>query len=378
MLLKNMKLDVLEEYIKTKDYINVQKEAFRIVKEDDWCESLKDVIHLIHHHECEQKMIETVLQHWDDMFDTTNVILKVIRDYIAPRDSICYLLTQLDFMEDLPYLLERAVELKKNGNYDIFARNIISYFTEADCMGLLPKDKPLTVGQAEFILHNVKEYQDRSRVDCSDVIRFFDYYIGGIKQGEIPSWVSLNEGENLSLLQTVSPGLPHEERKVLGDKYITQAKDLFASITKEGNVKGKKVPVNMKKAFESFLSVISEQNSKDLHNPNRVFGPLNAFKDRNCVSSPGKEGPCRMLECRCRNKDGSEWFFGRCEQCSIGIRDRSHALRIPTKEGGWVGCICSFECMEKSLPFHDNEINIKIEAMKHALKTDGIMDRNVL
>jgi hypothetical protein len=243
-----MKLVYLEEYIKTKDYVNVQKEAFRIVKEEDWSSSLKDAVHILYHHKAGQKMIETTLQHWDDLFDTTNVVLKVIRDYIASREMICYILKELDFMEDLPYLLERAIELKKNENYDIFARNIISYFTDADCMGFLDKSNPLSVGEAEFILHNTREYQDRSRVDCKDVIRFFEYYIGGLKYADVPKWVGLLDGENLSLLKTVSPGLPHEERQVLGQKYITEAKDLFYSVTKEGKVKGKRVPVNMKKA----------------------------------------------------------------------------------------------------------------------------------
>lgn len=373
-----MDLSYISELIKAKDYISVQKEVFEIVRTNDWYKSLKEIIPILYECKAEQKMIESVLQHWDDLFDTTTVVLKVIRDYIVSRDMICYLLKELDFIEDLPYLLERAIQLKKNGNYDIFARNIISYFTQSADENPCIISQPLTYGQVDFILHNAKEYQDKSRVDCKDVITFFEYYIGGLKYADIPPWVSLLEGENLSLLQTVSPGLPHEERGLIGEKYMIEAKNLFYSITKEGKVKGKRIPVDMKKSLESFLAVISEQNSKVIHNPNRIFGPLNSFDDRNCVSNPGKEGPCRMLECRCRNRDGDEWFFGRCEQCLLSIKDRSHSIRIPIKDGGWAGCFCSFNCLEKAIPFQDDEINIKLEAMKYTLVVDGIMDRNIL
>ena len=332
-------------------------------------------------------MIETVLQHWDSLFDVVNVILKIIRDYLAPRDTICYLLEKLDFLEELPYLLERAIDLKKNNNYDIFARNIISFFSEPGCPGSIdPKTIALSIGEAEFLLHNTIEYQDRTRVDCSDVIKFLKFYIGGLIYAEIPAWVSLLEGENLSLLKTVSPGLPHEEREVIGEKYMNKAKDLFFSIKDTDAIEGKHIDLDMQKALESFLSIMSVQNSKVVHNPNRIFGPLNAFKERNCVSSPGKEGPCRMLECRCRQTDvyhmqnfeHQDGFDGRCEQCLYQIRDRSHALRIPVEEGGWMGCYCSFKCLEEGISFKDSNSTIRLETMKYTLVVDGIMDRAML
>ena len=374
-----MELEKLKEYIKNNEYINAQKEAHVLVEKEEWDSSLKEVIKILYQNNAKQKMIEVVIQHWDDLFDITTVVLKVVRDYLVSREMVCYLLKELDFIDDLPYLLERCFDLKRNGNYDIIARNLISYFSQKDCFGSIEeKEHVLSLGEAQFLLHNAREYQDKNRVDCKDVFRFFEYYIGSLTHADVPQWVSLLEGENLSLLKTVSPGLAHEERQVLGEKYITQAKDLFYSINQNDEIKGKKISVDMQKALESFLSVMSVQNSKVVHNPNRIFGPLNAFKDRNCVSSPGKEGPCRMLECRCRNSSGEDWYNGRCDHCSISIRDRSHALRMPTKEGGWFGCFCSFKCLEEGIPFRDEDINIKLETMKYTLIVDGIMNRAIL
>lgn len=373
----------MEEIIKKKEYMNAQIEAHRLANTEDWDETLKNVLFLLYDNNAEQKMIETVLQHWDGLFDVTTVMLKVIREYMAPRNVICYMLKKLDFLEDLSYLLEKAIELKKNNNYDIFATNIISYFSDPHCMGT-PHVEILSISEAENILENAYSFQATNKVNCDDVIRFFKYYIGNLKYVDVPKWVSLEEGENLSLITTVSPGLPFEERASIGEKYKTKAKELFYSV-KKGDIKGKTIDVDMQKSLDAFLSVVSAQNSSVIHNPNRIFGPSNSFKKRNCVSDPEKEGPCRMLECRCIKKDvyeteddGVDWFTGRCEQCLYKIRDRSHAIRMPLVDGGWDGCFCGFKCLETGIPFRTHEINLKIEAMKYTLVVDGIMDRAML
>lgn len=369
----------MDEFIKRKEYMNAQKEAHRMVMEEDWTKSLRKIMKMLYEHEAEQRMVEIVLQHWDDLFDTTNVILKAIRDFIVDKNILCYIIKQLDFLEDLPYLLERAFEHKKNNNYDIFARNIISLFTDEKCVG---SDKLLTntmnVNDLENLIDKAKQYQEDNKVDCGDIIIFLKYYIGGMKYAEKPKWVSLKEGENLSLLKTVSPGLAYEERKSASEKYLNKAKDLFVSI-KDGNVAGEAVSVDMQKSLESFLSVMTDTDG----NANRVFGPSNPFKEYNCVSNIS-DGPCRMLECSCRNSneeddtDKEDWFKGRCDNCMLQIRDRSHCVRIPMEEGGWDGCYCSFECMLEHMPFRNHEINLKLEAMRYVFVMDGIMDRAVL
>jgi hypothetical protein len=122
----------------------------------------------------------------------------------------------------------------------------------------------------------------------------------------------------------------------------------------------------------------------------RYYGPTNEIFDQECC---GIKGPCRMFYCNCRNemdyedtsylnldlnskvKNPQAWFNGTCEECGIGIEKFKYALRFPVKDGGWIGCFCSFECMKKSnIRPYDKETEIRIKEIKETLHKIGIVD----
>ena len=116
----------------------------------------------------------------------------------------------------------------------------------------------------------------------------------------------------------------------------------------------------------------------------RTWGPENRFKDRDCIGNPEGKGPCRMLQCICRNVHDDEqviedWYTGQCDTCNKYIANISHSVRYPHENGGWKGCFCSFECIIQKPPYQmktrDNE---RLNNVKQKIKEVGIMDRSLL
>jgi len=189
-----------------------------------------------------------------------------------------------------------------------------------------------------------------------------------------PSWVSINEGESISMLNNTSLGLSLDDKDVFM-KEAAKGMDLI-------NVKGDKEDF-----LRLFMSTITDNVDKDTSSNQsfRVWGPENRFDDRDCVSNPEAKGPCRMLLCTCRDAEENEgeikteWFTGECDNCKREIQDISHAVRYPAREGGWKGCYCCFRCVFESPPYQmKKEDNARLKMHDTRLKEIGIMDRSVL
>ena len=189
-----------------------------------------------------------------------------------------------------------------------------------------------------------------------------------------PDWVSIQEGENKSHLKNVSLGLDLEN------------KDIFINQLKEESKK-LKIDQNIDDMIDMFSSSINDTIDKDnsYNKSFRVWGPENRFVDRECVANPGNKGPCRMLQCLCRDAEENEgdlprdWFSGKCDSCNRIIQDLSHSVRYPVKQGGWKGCYCSFYCMSQTPPYQTNkEDNIRIKELEKKVKEVGIMDRSLI
>ena len=109
----------------------------------------------------------------------------------------------------------------------------------------------------------------------------------------------------------------------------------------------------------------------DIRKMNRVWGPINAIHGKDCFYNPDNLGPCRMFVCCCREED--DWFEGNCDTCQLRIKNESHAIRFPLKQGGWSGCFCSFNCMIENPPDPmDLEYEISIKILETDLKTTGL------
>lgn len=275
------------------------------------------------------------------------------------------------------YLLNR-----KRKNFSFFFTTLLQLF-----------EKTLDLEELKTLEKIVSELSSKTKIPIDDIQHYISTSIGEISVAPKPPWVDVREGENLSLLTTVSAGGEVSEKRF--QNLLDESTDIFHSFVYEpssGDEKGtfvkEKIPLNIRETIQTFMSGISsvEVDPEDEILANRVFGPQNRFKDKNCPYNLNEIGPCRMLNCYCRGKNetspdvdsGIEWFDGFCDVCSSTILNKSHAVRYPFKNGGWIGVFCSFRCLHRSIFFSGAENidqMIRLENLKSTLMEHGIMDR---
>lgn len=362
-LVNEKKSKLNTNYVRNK----ISKLVNNAIEEHSWDNSIKIFIKDIKALNWDNLTIQVVLSYWHQYGDLDAIFCILVKYYLASKEDLKWLFEALE-LSDLETILRKSIEMNNNQNYHIMANSLISFY---------PED--LTGQDYLNMISYTKEFQEKTQIDCKGIINFFIFKKSQYIFAPIPKWVSIEEGENLSLLMTVNPGKSYEDVEHTVEKLVKKAKDFFYI---GGVEKGVKSEIN--DALMEYLKASSlEENPNIIHLANRVFGPANRSEGKNCVSNPNKNGPCRMLECLCKELDEEaqimlpEWFFGTCDNydCSKRIRDRSHCLRIPLEGGGWKGCFCSFECMDNSLPFRDVDTNFRIETLKDELFEDGIMDR---
>lgn len=119
----------------------------------------------------------------------------------------------------------------------------------------------------------------------------------------------------------------------------------------------------------------------------KVYGPSNTLfnvnlNGENICSTIG----CRMLTCNEFHEDDDiydedyfentqDWFTGSCEYCLNTIEHRHYACRFPPKNGGWLGCYCSWDCVRydtKSTKYVELEL---MDIFENQLLDVGIQDR---
>jgi hypothetical protein len=292
-------------------------------------------------------------------------------------------------------LIKNKSDLVELLRISFFSRNGISYSIIASNLIYL-YDKELNNMDIETLAQYLIEYEDYTKdKNTQEILDFLKskrkFFVSEYTK---PYWVSLDEGENLSLLNTVSTGESYMNRKEeYYDEILESAKSIFYQISEE---KGQTVPTNLSEealeAIQLFLkasSLTTEKETKlEFKCQERVWGPSNPVKDRDCCSGPESTGPCRMLQCECLeigeeeddiydSKKGLTWFKGKCDVCGKKILNLSHAVRFPHTGGSWKGCFCSFECMVEEPPFMiESKENTLINIVKNILDQYGIMDRS--
>lgn len=340
------------------------------IEEETWDKSIKNMINYFKDNNIDNNMIKIVLSNWHNQGDLDAIFIILIKYYLISKENLNFLFNKLN-LSDLKTILEKSIEVNDNQNYHFLATNLISFYKED-----LDGDDYIN------LISYTREFQSKTLIDCNNIIDFFTFKKSQVIYADVPDWVSIKEGENLSLLTTVNPGKNYEDIEDDVDKLVKKAKDIFHTTPFKKDEDLEEIGIS-KEFEEALINYLSASSLDTNHFANRVFGPANRFVDKNCISNNNKNGPCRMLECLCREIDSDrsmimkEWFRGVCENydCSKRIRDRSHCVRIPIEFGGWKGCYCSFDCMNNSLSFRDKDMNFRIEYMKASLNEDGIMDR---
>ena len=319
---------------------------------------LGTMIKLFHTHKVSKYTIYPLIENWNDIYEIDDLIIKILTTFNCEPDDMKYIINTID-TPDYNDIIEYIIEQEDEILFAIIFENINYCYS-----------KILNQSIIDRLLHTATMYEKKNVIR---VLQMKQKVLGMYK--EKPEDVSFKQGESKSMLGTVDQGLDQTNTKIIddiraySDKYI-KSMDLTKKTSK----------LDISQAINIFMStkaqLLSSENNDHLNIQNRLWGPMNAIHDTNCYSNKNSIGPCRMLKCDCREEETDTWFKGVCDECDVKIRNLSYAIRFPLISGGWIGCYCCFECMNKSPPIAITETNqISIDMMKETLKTDGIFDR---
>lgn len=338
---------------------------------------------IIRDHDRPEKTI-VELKNYFKTEDIDMILINIISGYLLSRDEIKKLWDKIKIYGNLISITEKYLRKRKEMNFGTFFSTLEHLY------------RPLDLNDFKRIITRVERLKSKTKIPVEDAIHYLETRIGNLDLAPIPNWINIKDGENMSLLTKVDIGSIAAEGIQSGEykKLMDKATDIFYSFepSSDGDILvAENISLDIRETVQNYLSSISilpdDGRTDDAKLANRVFGPQNAFIDQHCPYNLNELGPCRMLNCFCRGNgdlvldaqtDQKEWFDGNCDICNRRIRDKSHALRYPYKNGGWIGVFCSFSCLEESEFFNgieDFDQYIRMENLGATLVRDGIMDR---
>lgn len=311
------------------------------------------------------KVSSNVMMHlitdWDNIYEIEDLIIKILTNFSCSPDDMKYVICTID-TPDYDDIIEYIIQQDDNMLFSVMYENVNHCFSKQMTQSLLEKQMTIAdMYEKEIILTYLTMKQKQ-----------FDLY------KPKPNYVSFKTGESKSMLQTINQGddqtMPNKRDDLtsLSDKYIKSL-----SVNKTEN---KKQDFDIDRAINIFMATKAQATTPEdqvhVNLKNRLWGPMNAIPNTNCFFNTNSIGPCRMLQCDCREEEGETWFNGTCNACEVKIRNKSYAVRFPLKQGGWIGCFCSFNCMDTAPPVdRGEEEEILIAQTKETLLQDGIFDR---
>ena len=319
---------------------------------------LGTMLKLFHTHKVSKYTMYPLIENWDDVYEIDDLIIIILTTFNCEPDDMKYIINTID-TPDYNDIIDYIIEQEDETIFPILFENINYCYS-----------KKLNQSGIDRLLHTANLYEKNT------IIRFLQMkqkLLGMYK--EKPEYVSFKRGETKCMLSTVDQGSDQtsvtivDDIRAYSDKYI-KSMDLTKKTSK----------LDISQAINIFMStkaqLLSSEDNDHLNIQNRLWGPMNSIPDTNCYSNKNSIGPCRMLQCECREEETDTWFKGVCDVCDVKIRNLSYAIRFPLLNGGWIGCYCCFECMNKSPPIDITETNqVSIDMMKETLKTDGVFDR---
>ncbi len=192
------------------------------IERENWDKSVKNIVKVFKEQEWDKRTIQIVLSFWSERLkDLDSIFIIVTKYYIFNKEDLKFLFKNLD-LSDLKTVLMKSIEIRDNTNYHVLANNLISFYEE-DLNG---RDYEELFKYTNFI-QNKYEGTNKIEIKLESVKDFFTMKKSQYIFAEIPDWVSIREGENLSLLQTVNPGLKSEDVEGALVKIVKKAKDYF-------------------------------------------------------------------------------------------------------------------------------------------------------
>lgn len=306
-------------------------------------------------------VIMYLIMNWEGIYEIDDLIVKIITNFACDPDDMKYIIQTID-TPSYDYMINHIIENEDEHMFGIMYENINICYSKKITQSLI--EKQLSTASL-FEKQVICDYLEMKQQDMS-------------MYKTKPDYVSFIKGESKSMLDTVDQGgdqtssvNTEDDLRTLSDKYIKTL-----SVTKQNK---KTSNFDVSKAINIFMATKALANSPDgvrSNLRNRLWGPMNAIPNTNCYYNKNSLGPCRMLQCDCREDEGETWFSGMCMVCGIKIRNKSYAVRYPLEQGGWFGCFCSFKCIEDNPPKNVSEDEaLRIKLTKETLSDDGIFDR---
>lgn len=153
----------------------------------------------------------------------------------------------------------------------------------------------------------------------------------------------------------------------------------------EGDIEGAKKFIS-EKINENYINEIYQASLIYDNQLWQWFGPCNPLINQkfDTDSINDKYGGCRMFLCDYYDIDDDteeelDWFIGYCEECSLRIKNRYYAVRMPRANGAWSGCYCSWTCTRKQVFDYELMVNELIDHFEEKMNEEdfGIQDRIV-
>jgi hypothetical protein len=353
-------MDTIEKSISEKSKINLHDYLHALSHDpDEYVNKLGETISLLRKHRAEEDVIYSVLTQFDlQSNDIDTAVITALETFVCTREDLRYIVQNCSYISDIKFIMGQIMD---NVSFSQIMTNLLYAY----------EDK-MTNDDLLDLKEHLDMYESKTRKKLPSVMNYIERNMK--LKAKKPKWVSIEEGENKSYIEKVSLGLDLDNK----DIFMKQLEEESSKL----NIKG-----DMKQMIDMFASSVSDIIDKDTsYNKSfRVWGPENRFDDRDCVANPEGKGPCRMLQCLCRDAEENEgdlpidWFTGKCDGCNRIIQDMSHTVRYPAKAGGWKGCYCSFQCTSESSPYQMNkEDQIRLKEVQKRVIEVGIMDRSLI
>lgn len=342
-------MDYIREYIRDNriyDLSNILENE--IQDKDEYMNSFGEMVELMKEEDSSTEMVDHIMSSWDlSENEPDNIFLEALKTFSCSDEELRFLVQKSSSLSNINYMITKIVDVHS------FAplMNVLMY----------AYNEKLSVNDYLDLKEFLDQYEEATKQQFKHVYTFIEEKLKTTQKK--PSWVSLKDDENLSLLNTTKIGMDLSEvNTVLKDlteeasKYgiEDESLSLFASSVSDN--------INLEQSYDKCF---------------RVWGPENRFPDRECIGNPNTRGGCRMLRCVCHEEE-SEWFTGKCDHCEKKIENMSFAVRYPKEIGGWVGCYCSFRCMSDYPPEGmEAKENARVKNLESKLKQIGIMDRSI-
>lgn len=353
-------MDTIERAIREQRKIDLSGYLHAVAHDpDEYINRLGETISLLREHKADEDLIYSILKQFDlETNDIDVAFITALEMFVCTREDLRYLVKNCSYITDIKFMINQIIS---NVSFSQIMPNLLYSY----------EDK-MTNDDLIDLKEHLDIYESKTGRKYPSVMNYIERNMK-IKAKK-PVWVSLNDGENASYLQNISLGLDLESKDIFMDQLEEESEKL-------------NVNIDVKKIISEFSTNISDIIDKDASYSKsfRVWGPENRFSNRDCSANPEGKGPCRMLQCLCRDAEEnegeipSEWFTGKCDACKRYIEDMSHAVRYPVKEGGWKGCYCCFKCVSDTPPYQMNKQDqVRLKGIQQRIDEIGIMDRSLV